>query len=201
MKIIRFTWTIASQQPSMFLIAQILIRYKYNAIFTPKQRVTRNKNAFQKRLKKVFNEIPSKYGLIMPIHVDITDIILVKFRPHFHFWQLKNCRFQKSAFYECANRYIKCADFFYECAEKRLSNARLNCAEINCFHVYFKVYQLYLAIKTEVMIARFNHSSSTVLPVASVEFNVPAHQREVEVRVQHQFYNYNHCVTSFSFHC
>ena len=44
-----------------------------------------------------------------------------------------------SAFYECANRYIKCADFFYECAEKRLSNARLNCAEMNCFYRYFKV--------------------------------------------------------------
>ena len=30
----------------------------------------------------------------MIIHVDITDIILVNFGPHFHFWQLKNCRFQ-----------------------------------------------------------------------------------------------------------
>ena len=50
--------------------------------------------------------------------------------------------------------------FFYECAEKRLSNARLNCAEIDCFYRYFKVYRMYLAIKTEVMIARFNHSSS-----------------------------------------
>ena len=26
--------------------------------------------------------------------------------------------------------------FFYECAEKRLSNACLNCAEINCFYRY-----------------------------------------------------------------
>ena len=51
-------------------------------------------------------------------------------------------------------------NFFYECAEKRLSNARLNCAEINCFYRHFKVYRLYLTIKTEVMIARFNHSSS-----------------------------------------
>ena len=31
----------------------------------------------------------------MPIHVDITDKILVKFGPHFNFWQLKHCRFQK----------------------------------------------------------------------------------------------------------
>ena len=31
----------------------------------------------------------------MTIHVDITDIILVNFELHFHFWQLKNCRFQK----------------------------------------------------------------------------------------------------------
>ena len=31
----------------------------------------------------------------MTIHVDITDIILVNFGPHFHFWQLKNCRYQK----------------------------------------------------------------------------------------------------------
>ena len=53
-KIIRFTWTIASIQTSMFLIAQILSRYKYNAIFTPKQRVTRNKNVFQKRFKNVY---------------------------------------------------------------------------------------------------------------------------------------------------
>ena len=31
----------------------------------------------------------------MTIHVDITDIILVNFGPHFHFWQLKKCRYQK----------------------------------------------------------------------------------------------------------
>ena len=31
----------------------------------------------------------------MTIHVDITDINLVNLGPHFHFWQLKNCRFQK----------------------------------------------------------------------------------------------------------
>ena len=31
----------------------------------------------------------------MTIHVDITDIILVNFGPHFNFWQLKNCRYQK----------------------------------------------------------------------------------------------------------
>ena len=30
----------------------------------------------------------------MTIHVDITDIILVNFGPHFHFWQLKNSRCQ-----------------------------------------------------------------------------------------------------------
>ena len=30
----------------------------------------------------------------MTIHIDITGIILVNFRPHFHFWQLKNCQFQ-----------------------------------------------------------------------------------------------------------
>ena len=30
----------------------------------------------------------------MTIHVDITDIIFVNFGPHFHFWQLKNCRYQ-----------------------------------------------------------------------------------------------------------
>ena len=30
----------------------------------------------------------------MTIHVDITDIILVNFAPHFHFWQLKNSRCQ-----------------------------------------------------------------------------------------------------------
>ena len=30
--------------------------------------------------------------------------------------------------------------FFYECAKKRLSNARLNCTEINSFYRYFKVY-------------------------------------------------------------
>ena len=29
--------------------------------------------------------------------------------------------------------------FFYESAKKRLSNARLNCAEINCFYRYFMV--------------------------------------------------------------
>ena len=65
-----------------------------------------------------------------------------------------------TAFYECANRYIKCADIFLRMREKRLSNARLNFAEINCFYRYFKVYRLYFAIKTEVMIARFIHSSS-----------------------------------------
>ena len=31
----------------------------------------------------------------MTINVDITDMILVNFGPHFHFWQLKNCRYQK----------------------------------------------------------------------------------------------------------
>ena len=31
----------------------------------------------------------------MKIHVDITDIILVNFVPHFHFWQLKNSLCQK----------------------------------------------------------------------------------------------------------
>ena len=31
----------------------------------------------------------------MTIHVDITDIILVNFGPHFNFWQLKNSRCQK----------------------------------------------------------------------------------------------------------
>ena len=31
----------------------------------------------------------------MTIHVDINDIILVNFGPHFHFWQLKNSRCQK----------------------------------------------------------------------------------------------------------
>ena len=37
------------------------------------------------------------------------------------------------AFYECANRYIKCADSFLRMRKKRLSNARLNCAEIIAF--------------------------------------------------------------------
>ena len=31
----------------------------------------------------------------MTIHVDIADIILVNFVPHFNFWQLKNSRCQK----------------------------------------------------------------------------------------------------------
>ena len=31
----------------------------------------------------------------MTIHVDITDIILVNFGPHFHFLQLKNSRYPK----------------------------------------------------------------------------------------------------------
>ena len=31
----------------------------------------------------------------MTIHVDITNIILVNFGQHFHFWQLKNSRCQK----------------------------------------------------------------------------------------------------------
>ena len=31
----------------------------------------------------------------MTIHVDITDIILVNFGPHFHFWQFKNSQCQK----------------------------------------------------------------------------------------------------------
>ena len=31
----------------------------------------------------------------MIIHVDITDIILVNFGPHSHFWQLNGCRCQK----------------------------------------------------------------------------------------------------------
>ena len=30
----------------------------------------------------------------MTIHVDIIDIILVSFGPHYHFWQLKNRRCQ-----------------------------------------------------------------------------------------------------------
>ena len=47
-------------------------------------------------ISEVFvNQILSKYGGIMTIHVDITDIILVNFGPHFHFWQLKNSRCQK----------------------------------------------------------------------------------------------------------
>ena len=63
--------------------------------FTPKQRVTRNKIALLKRfedvyLRSFFHQIPSKYDRIMTIHVDITDIILVNFGPHFRFWQLKN---------------------------------------------------------------------------------------------------------------
>ena len=31
----------------------------------------------------------------MTKHVDIIDIIYVNFGPHFHFWQLNNCRCQK----------------------------------------------------------------------------------------------------------
>ena len=31
----------------------------------------------------------------MTIYVDITDIILINFGPHFHIWQLKNSRCQK----------------------------------------------------------------------------------------------------------
>ena len=31
----------------------------------------------------------------MTIHVQITDIILVNFGAHFHFWQFKNTRCQK----------------------------------------------------------------------------------------------------------
>ena len=57
---------------------------------------TRNKNAFQKGVSpQVFNQIPSKYGGIMTGQVGITDIILVNFGPHFHFWQSKNSRCQK----------------------------------------------------------------------------------------------------------
>ena len=76
------------------------------------------------------------------------EIYLVRIIP-------KNRRFTNARI-DISNAQIS----FYECAKKRLSNARLNCAEINCFYRYFKVYRLYLAIKTEVMTARFIHSSS-----------------------------------------
>ena len=54
-------------------------KMQIKCIFTPKQRVTRNKNAFQKKDQKRVSTKVSKYSGIMTIHVDITDIILTAF--------------------------------------------------------------------------------------------------------------------------